>query len=110
MADDVIFAPLKFRNLTVKNRIFRGNIAGRFVNYDGSGTQALINFEEKFARGGVGTVISSHVPVHPKVRILPNFATIERDEYIPFWRKVGAKVHEHDAKYIIQLSHGGRQQ
>ena len=38
---DVIFEPLKFRNLTVKNRIFRSNIAGRFDNYDGSGNQVL---------------------------------------------------------------------
>jgi 2,4-dienoyl-CoA reductase-like NADH-dependent reductase (Old Yellow Enzyme family) len=110
MENDVIFTPLHFRNLTVKNRIFRSNVAGRFVNYDGSGTQALINFEEKFARGGVGTVISSHVPIHPHVRILPNFATIERDEYIPFWRKLGEHIHRHDCKYIVQLSHGGRQQ
>jgi len=35
---DVIFQPLGFKNLTVKNRIFRSNIAGRFDNCDGSGT------------------------------------------------------------------------
>jgi len=34
---DVIFQPLRFKNLTVKNRIFRSNIAGRFDNDDGSG-------------------------------------------------------------------------
>src|SRR5262249_49147321 len=28
MTEDVIFTPLKFRNLTVKNRIFRSNISG----------------------------------------------------------------------------------
>ncbi len=54
MQDDIIFEPLQFRNLTVKNQIFRSNISGRFDNYDGSGNQARINWEEKFARGGVG--------------------------------------------------------
>ena len=39
MAFDAIFQPLTFRNLTVKNRILRSNISGRFDNYDGSGTQ-----------------------------------------------------------------------
>ena len=61
--DDVIFQPLTFRNLTVKNRIFRSNISGRFDNYDGSGNQARVNWELKFARGGVGAIISSFVPV-----------------------------------------------
>ena len=106
---DVIFEPLVLRNLTVKNRVFRSNISGRFDNYDGSGTQARINWEVKFARGGVGAIISSFCPVHPRGRIMPNYATIDRDERIPFWRAVGNAVHAHDCKFILQLSHGGRQ-
>lgn len=109
MANDIIFEPLKFRNLTVKNRIFRSNISGRFDFYNGIGTQARINWEEKFARGGVGAIISSHVPISTRGRILPNYAFIDSDDKIPFWRKLGEKVHEYDCKYIMQLSHGGRQ-
>ncbi len=106
---DVIFEPLQFRNLTVKNRIFRSNISGRFDYYNGIGTQARINWEEKFARGGVGAIISSHVPISARGRILPNYAFIDHDDKIPFWRRVGEKVHEYGCKYIMQLSHGGRQ-
>ena len=54
-----IFSPLSFRNLTIKNRILRSNIAGRFDNYDGTGAQPRINWEVKFARGGVGAIVSS---------------------------------------------------
>ena len=86
---DVIFQPLKFKNLTVKNRVFRSNISGRFDNYDGSGNQARINWEVKFAKGGVGAIISSFVPVQIRGRIIPNYATIDQDERIPFWRAVG---------------------
>ena len=110
MEKDIIFEPLKFRNLTVKNRIFRSSISGRWDNYDGSGSQARINWEEKFARGGVGAIITSFVPVAIRGRIMPNYATIDCDERIPFWRKVGEKVHEYDSKLILQLSHSGRQQ
>src|SRR5689334_19865446 len=106
---DVLFEPLKFKNLTVKNRIFRSNISGRFDNYDGSGNQARINWETKFARGGVGAIVSSFVPVQIRGRIMPNYATIDRDERIPFWRKVGEAVHQYDCRFILQLSHGGRQ-
>ena len=110
MENDIIFQPLEFRNLTVKNRIFRSNISGRFDNYDGSGNQARINWEEKFAKGGVGAIVSSFVPVTIKGRIVPNYATIDRDERIQFWSKVGEAVHRHDCKFIMQLSHSGRQQ
>jgi len=106
---DILFEPLQFRNLTVKNRIIRSNIAGRFDNYDGSGNQARINWEERFARRGVGAILSSFVSVHIRGRILPNYATIDRDDRIPFWREVGKRVHAHDCKFIMQLSHGGRQ-
>ena len=105
-----LFSPLAFRNLTVKNRVFRSNVAGRFDNYDGSGNQARINWEVKFARGGVGAVISSFVPVAMRGRIMPNYATIDRDACTPFWKTLVEQVHgESDCKYILQLSHGGRQ-
>jgi len=110
MAGDILFEPLRFRNLTVKNRIFRSNISGRFDNYDGSGGYARLNWEERFARGGVGAILSSFVPVSIRGRIMPNYATIDADDKVPFWREVGKRVHAHDCRYILQLSHSGRQQ
>src|SRR5918999_1469396 len=109
MPYEKIFSPLRFNNLTIKNRILRSNLAGRFDNYDGTGAQPRINWEVKFARSGVGAIVSSFVPVHQRGRILPNYATIVSDDRIPFWRALGRAVHEHDCKYILQLSHGGRQ-
>jgi 2,4-dienoyl-CoA reductase-like NADH-dependent reductase (Old Yellow Enzyme family) len=105
-----IFTELKFRNLKVKNRIFRSNISGRFDNYDGSGNPVRINWEESFAKGGVGAIISSFVPVLLAGRIMPNYATVDADDKIPFWRAVGEAVHRHDCRFIMQLSHSGRQQ
>ncbi|HEX2828954.1 MAG TPA: NADH:flavin oxidoreductase [Burkholderiales bacterium] len=107
--EDVIFQPLKFRNLTVKNRLFRSSISGRWDNYNGSGSQARINWETKFARGGIGAIITSFVPVHIRGRIMPNYAMIDHDDKIPFWRAVGNAVHEYDCRFIMQLSHSGRQ-
>ena len=106
---DILFTPLQLGSLSIKNRILRSSIAGRFDNYDGSGNQARINWELKFASGGVGAIISSFVPVQMRGRILPNYACIDSDERIPFWAEVGRRVHQHDCKFILQLSHGGRQ-
>jgi 2,4-dienoyl-CoA reductase (NADPH2) len=105
-----IFRPLPLGRLTLKNRLLRSSISGRIDNYDGSGTPARVHFEERFAKGGVAAIISSHVPITPRARVLPNYAMIDRDERIGFWRTVGQRVRAHDCLYILQLSHSGRQQ
>jgi 2,4-dienoyl-CoA reductase-like NADH-dependent reductase (Old Yellow Enzyme family) len=105
----VVFEPLRFRTLEVKNRVFRSSLAGRFNDYDGMGTPTHMNWDLKFARGGVGTIISSNAPVHPRGLIVPNYAHIDRDATIPFWRELVRRVHEHDCRYIVQLAFSGRQ-
>ncbi|MGI9433984.1 MAG: NADH:flavin oxidoreductase, partial [Geminicoccaceae bacterium] len=109
MNGDPIFEPLIWKNLRVKNRIFRSNISGRFDNEDGSLTQTRINWECKFARGGVGAIISSYVPALMEGRIIAGYATIHDDSFIPLWQKLGEAVHVDGCKYILQLSHSGRQ-
>ena len=109
MGTDILFTPLTFRNLSFKNRIARSNISGRFDNYNGSGTQARLNFEEKFARGGAGAILSAHAPVSVRGRIFPNSGAVDCDERIPFWHAVAERMHRYDCKYILQISHAGRQ-
>ena len=100
MSNDPIFEPLRFpnSNLTIKNRIFRSSISGKFDNYDGSGpTQTRINWEEKFARGGVGAIITSYVPVATRGRILTNYAMIDCDERIEDWARLIVQIHKSTA-------------
>lgn len=104
-----IFTPLRFRTLEVKNRLFRSSISGRFDNYDGSGTEVRTNWDVKFARGGIGAVISSNTPVHPRGLIVPNYAHLDSDDKVPWWRELGKRVRDAGAKYIVQLAFSGRQ-
>ncbi len=108
-AVDPLFTELKFRNLTLKNRVLRSSMTGRFDHYDGSGSSVRVRWEERFARGGVGAIVSAHAPVHVRGRISPNVAMIDDDRRIPFWSRVVEAVHAHDCRYIIQLSFSGRQ-
>ena len=104
-----IFEPLRLGPLTVKNRILRSSVAGRFDNFDGSGTEVRINWDVKFARGGVGAIISSNAPVDERGHIVPGYAYLDSDDKIPFWRELGRRVHEHDCRYIAQLVFAGRE-
>jgi 2,4-dienoyl-CoA reductase-like NADH-dependent reductase (Old Yellow Enzyme family) len=105
-----IFTPLAFRHLTAKNRIFRSNLSGTFDDYNGHGSHARINWETRFAKGGAAGILSSFTPVTVRGRILTRYAMIDKDDKIPFWRRVGESVHAHDCRFIMQLSHSGRQQ
>ncbi|NEP19028.1 MAG: NADH:flavin oxidoreductase [Leptolyngbya sp. SIO4C1] len=107
--ESTLLDPIHFRHLTVKNRVFRSSVTGRWDNYDGSGNQARVNWEHKFAKGGVGAIVSSYVPVSREGQITPQVATIDEDSAIPFWHTVGKAVHQYQCKYILQLSHSGRQ-
>jgi len=106
---DAILEPLRFRSLEVRNRVLRSSIAGRFDGWDGSGQQARINWEARFARAGVGAIISAWCGVDRRGLIVPGYASIERDDRVPFWRELGEQVHEHGSKFILQLAHAGRQ-
>ncbi len=54
-----------------------------FDDYNGHGGNARLNWEEKFARGGVGCIISSFTPVSVRGRILVRYAMIDADDKIP---------------------------
>jgi 2,4-dienoyl-CoA reductase-like NADH-dependent reductase (Old Yellow Enzyme family) len=109
LTESAVFQPLRFRNLEVKNRVFRSSISGRFDNYDGSGTEVRLRWDLKFARGGVGAIISSNTPVHMRGLIVPNYAHLDADDKIPFWRELGKRSREYDCKYLAQIAYSGRQ-
>ena len=111
---DVIFQPLKLsKNLTIKNRLLRSSISGMFDDYNGHGGNARLNWEEKFARGGIGAIISAFTPVAVSGRILVRYAMIDNNNKLGFWKELARRIHQPEyngCKYIMQLSHSGRQQ
>jgi len=102
------FFPLAFRNLTVRIGCSARIFAGRFDTTTAPARRPdQLGSEIRSWR--VGAIISSFRAGASTRPHSPNYATIVSDDRIPFWARGGQGVHEHDCKYILQLSHGGRQ-
>jgi 2,4-dienoyl-CoA reductase (NADPH2) len=101
--------PIAVGNVTIKNRIARSSLAGITDGEYGEVLEPRIGFEETFAQGGVGLIISSHVPIRADGRVLPNYAMIDDNARIPEWRRLVCAVQAYGTKYFLQLSHSGRQ-
>jgi hypothetical protein len=67
MTFDTIFQRLRFRNLAIKKRIVRSNVAGRCGRYDGLGNQARMTWDTMLARYVVGAphVATGNAIPHP---------------------------------------------
>ena len=105
-----IFQPLQFPTFSVKNRIFRSNVSGRFDNYDGSGNQRAHQLgAEVRARRGRRDHLLVRAGAHPR----PHRAELRDDRQRRAHARSGGswarEVHEHDCRFIMQLSHGGWQ-
>src|SRR4030095_16206383 len=96
MLNDPIFQPLTINGVTFKNRVFRSSLGGRVDYYDGSMSEARIAWDRRFARGGVGAIISSNAGIRPDGFAVPGYASIHDDRTIPSWRALIRAIHEYD--------------
>ena len=106
----ILFEPISIGNLTVKNRFVRSATQDYLGNDDGSITQAEIDLYGHLARHDVALIISGHSYVqHPLGKASIRQNGIFADRFIPGYRQIAATVHEYGAKFILQVSHAGRQ-
>jgi 2,4-dienoyl-CoA reductase-like NADH-dependent reductase (Old Yellow Enzyme family) len=103
---DVLFTPLKLRDLTLRNRFVVPGMQRGFMN-DGSPTQKMIDYMRRCAAGGAGLIISeSTSPDHPSAYWQPVMGRVEAGT-LGAWKKVIDAVKSEGAAFLLQLWHPG---
>lgn len=103
------FSPFTIKNKTAKNRFIRSATNSHLDNTDGTISDAEIEMYDALGRGDVGTVITGHMSVSPRLEYRADIAqpSIGSDEFIPGIKRVADKIHAYGSLAIAQISMAG---
>jgi len=105
-----LFAPITIGAMTARNRLMMPAMSINFgVDSQGFVTDQLIEYFVARARGGAGMLLVGGGGVHPTGVELPDLPKLWEDACIPSLRRMVAAVRPFDARFGVQLMHGGRQ-
>lgn len=101
------FLPFRIGSLTFKNRFVRSATHDDFGLSDGRMSDREISLLSELAKGDVALLFSAITAISEEgvSETLQN--RLDHDEHIEPLRKAIAAVHVFDAKYVVQLAHGG---
>ena len=105
-----LFAPISIGPMTSKNRLLMPAMSINFgVDAEGHVTDQLIAYFVARARGGAGMLLVGGGAVHPTGVELPDLPKLWNDACIPSLKRMVAAVRPFEARFGVQLMHGGRQ-
>ena len=102
-----LFAPLKIRSITLKNRIAVSPMC-QYSSGDGFANDWHFVHLGCRAVGGAGLVFTEATAVSPEGRISPHDLGIWKEEHIPYLRKITQFIEKQGSVPGMQLAHAGR--
>ncbi len=102
-----IFEPLTIKQATFKNRLVRSSIGGRTAYYDGTVNEAWKSFESRFAKNGIGGIISATFAINSHRWSPMEYPQISDDKFIEPIRQGVQAVQAQDCRYILQIGDPG---
>lgn len=107
---DMLFSPMKIGSVEMKNRIVMAPMLMGFGDFNGTPTQALTDYYERRAMGGVGLIITEITRVDD-VNGAAAFGQLamSRDYHIEPMKELVSRIQRHGTKVFVQLHHPGRQ-
>jgi NADPH2 dehydrogenase len=104
----MLFTPISFKNLTLKNRIVMPPMCMYSAADDGMVTDWHVIHYATRAVGQVGLIIVEATGVEPRGRISNQDLGIWDDAHISGLKRIVEQVHAQGSKIGIQLAHAGR--
>jgi 2,4-dienoyl-CoA reductase-like NADH-dependent reductase (Old Yellow Enzyme family) len=103
-----LFEPITLGNTEIRNRVvMTGHGTGMAKDY--LPTDQHVAYYRERAMGGVGLIGMAFPQIHPTSQDVPGEPRAWLPEIVPGLRKISDAVHEHGARIVMQLGHGGRQ-
>jgi 2,4-dienoyl-CoA reductase-like NADH-dependent reductase (Old Yellow Enzyme family) len=103
----MIFDGFTIKDIEFKNRILRSSMGGRTAYYDGTVTPAWVNFERRFAEGGIAGIISATIDIDDD-RLSPlEYPKISHDRFIKPMHEGVRAVQSLGCRYIMQIGDAG---
>src|SRR3954454_24876231 len=100
--------PITVGNIEIRNRIvMTGHGTGMAKDY--LPTDQHVAYYRERAMGGVGLIGMAFPQIHPTSQDVPGEPKAWLPEIVPRLQKITSAVHEHGARIVMQLGHGGRQ-
>ncbi|MES2460325.1 MAG: NADH:flavin oxidoreductase [Armatimonadota bacterium] len=99
--------PLHRGGVILPNRLVMGPMTLNQATESGHMTDWIVDWYERRAAGGIGTIIGAAVFVSQNGRGWPNAVGIADDSYTDGWRRCVEAAHRHGALFGTQLFHGG---
>ncbi|MCX5990918.1 MAG: FAD-dependent oxidoreductase [Chloroflexi bacterium] len=104
-----LFEPTRIGQMELKNRIVMPPMGTNMATPDGHVTERIRSYYEQRAKGGVGLVIVETTCIDAPVGKTTAYQlAIDNDRFIPGLSQIAEVIHQHGAKAVLQLQHGGR--
>jgi 2,4-dienoyl-CoA reductase (NADPH2) len=103
---DLLFEPIHFRGLEIKNRIFMPAMHMNMARNQ-EVTDQLVDFYAERARGGAGMIVVGFATIDEMSGSATNIGA-HTDAFIPGLAKLAEAIKENGARASVQLSHAGR--
>ena len=104
-----LLSPIEVGPLRLRNRVVSTSHQTSLV-HDHLPTADLVAYHEARARGGAAAVFLEATAVHATGLLTPHTIGGFLPGIVPAYERLGAAVHDHGARLLVQLFHGGREQ